>query len=96
MAQHGLVGTAMAAPIDVSYLADTVIMLRFFEAQGDVRRAISVVKKRTGEHETTIREFRIGAEGLNVGAALTDFHGVLTGVPQYVGPGGPLMNDERT
>jgi circadian clock protein KaiC len=95
VAQHGLIGTAMAAPIDVSYLADTIIMLRFFEAKGAVRRAISVVKKRTGEHETTIREFRISSEGLKVGAALTDFHGVLTGVPQYVGPGGPLMNDER-
>jgi len=96
VAQHGLIGMTMAAPIDVSYLADVVIMLRFFEAQGEVRRAISVVKKRTGEHERTLREFRIGAAGLKVGAALTDFHGVLTGVPQYVGPRGPLMPDERS
>ena len=97
VAQHGLIGTAMAAPIDVSYLADAIVMLRFFEAQGEVRRAISVVKKRTGEHETTIREFRISAgEGLRVGDALTDFHGVLTGVPQYVGPRGPLMPNERS
>ncbi len=97
VAQHGVVGVNMAAPIDISYLADAIVMLRFFEAHGDVRRAISVVKKRTGEHETTIREFRIGRGGIRVGAALTDFHGVLTGVPEYVGPGGPLMvsNDDR-
>jgi circadian clock protein KaiC len=91
VAQHGVVGVNMATPIDISYLADAIVMLRFFEAHGDVRRAISVVKKRTGEHETTIREFRISRGGIRVGAALTDFHGVLTGVPQYVGPGGPLM-----
>jgi circadian clock protein KaiC len=96
VAQHGVVGTTMAAPVDVSYLADTIIMLRFFEAMGDVRRAISVIKKRTGEHETTIREFRISSQGLRVGKALNDFHGVLTGVPEYVGPGGPLLNDERS
>jgi circadian clock protein KaiC len=92
-----VVGTMMAAPIDVSYLADCIVMLRFFEAMGAVRRAISVVKKRTGEHETTIREFGItGREGIRVGKALTDFRGVLTGVPEYVGPGGPLMSDGRT
>jgi circadian clock protein KaiC len=96
VAQHGVVGTTMAAPVDVSYLADTIVMLRFFEAMGDVRRAISVIKKRTGEHETTIREFRISSGGLRVGKALTDFHGVLTGVPEYVGPGGPLLTDERS
>ena len=96
VAQHGIVGTQMGSPIDVSYLADTIVMLRFFEARGHVRRAISVVKKRTGEHETTIREFRISAEGLRVGAALTDFHGVLTGVPQYVGAPDPLMDDGRS
>jgi circadian clock protein KaiC len=96
VAQHGVVGMQMGSPIDVSYLADTILMLRFFEAKGHVRRAISVVKKRTGEHETTIREFRIGADGLRVGAALTDFHGVLTGVPQYVGASAPLMDDGRS
>jgi circadian clock protein KaiC len=95
VAQHGVIGAQMSAPIDVSYLADAIVMLRFFEAQGDVRRAISVVKKRTGEHETTIREFRITRDGLRVGSALTDFHGVLTGIPRYVGPGEPLMNDGR-
>jgi len=96
VAQHGVVGMAMAAPIDISYLADAIVMLRFFEAHGEVRRAISVVKKRTGRHETTLREFRIGREGLRVGDALTEFHGVLTGVPQYVGPRGPLMPNERS
>lgn len=96
VAQHGVVGTMMASPIDVSYLADAIVMLRFFEAMGAVRRAISVVKKRTGEHETTIREFRITNGGLRVGKALTEFHGVLTGVPQYVGPGGPLMGDGQS
>jgi circadian clock protein KaiC len=91
VAQSGVVGVNMPAPIDISYLADAIIMLRFFEAHGDVRRAISFVKKRTGEHETTIRELCISRDGIRVGAALTDFHGVLTGVPEYVGPGGPLM-----
>ena len=97
VAQHGVVGTMMSAPIDASYLADVIIMLRFFEAMGRVRRAISVVKKRTGEHETTIREFRItNREGLRVGKALTDFHGVLTGVPEYIGPGEPLLDDGQS
>jgi circadian clock protein KaiC len=94
IAQHGVIGSTMTAPIDISYLADTIVMLRFFEAGGAVRRAISVVKKRTGQHETTIREFRISTEGLRVGNALTDFHGVLTGVPQYVGARMPAMDDD--
>ena len=96
VAQHGVIGAQMTAPIDVSYLADAIVMLRFFEAKGDVRRAISVVKMRTREHETTIREFRISRDGLRVGNALIDFHGVLTGVPRYVGPGDPLMSDDRS
>lgn len=95
VAQHGIVGASMPAPIDVSYLADTVILLRFFEAYGAVRRAVSVVKKRTGAHETTIREFQIGPDRLRLGAALTEFQGVLTGVPHYVGESGPLLIDER-
>jgi len=94
VAQHGIVGASMPAPIDVSYLADTVILLRFFEAYGAVRRAVSVVKKRTGSHESTIREFQIGPHRLRLGAALTDFQGVLTGVPRYVGEGGPLLANE--
>jgi circadian clock protein KaiC len=82
MAQHGFMGTAMTSPVDVSYLADTVILLRYFEAAGAIRRAISVVKKRTGRHEDTIREMRLSASrGVEVGEPLTAFRGVLTGVP---------------
>jgi circadian clock protein KaiC len=80
MAQHGLVGD-MKAPIDVTYLADTVILLRYFEAHGTVRRAVSCIKKRTGRHETSIREYTIGDGGLSVGEPLTAFQGVLRGVP---------------
>ncbi len=81
MAQHGLVSSELEAPANISYLADTVVLLRFFEARGGVRKAISVIKKRTGPHETTIRELTFGAEGVRVGAPLTEFRGVLTGVP---------------
>ncbi|HEX8402626.1 MAG TPA: ATPase domain-containing protein [Allosphingosinicella sp.] len=84
VAQHGLVGD-MRSPVDVTYLADTVILLRYFEARGRVRRAISIVKKRTGAHEDTIREFRIGERGLTIGAPLVNFQGVLRGVPQLIG-----------
>jgi circadian clock protein KaiC len=92
VAQHGLVGD-MKAPVDVTYLADTVLLLRYFEAMGDVRRAMSVIKKRSGGHEKTIREFEIGGQGLTVGPPLTQFQGVLRGVPNFVGPGGGLMGD---
>ena len=95
VAQHGIVGSSMPAPIDISYLADCVILLRFFEARGAVRRAVSVVKKRTGAHESTIREFQIGPDRLRLGAALADFQGVLTGVPHYVGEAAPLLPHER-
>jgi circadian clock protein KaiC len=84
VAQHGLVGD-MKSPVDVTYLADTVLVLRYFEAFGEVRRAISLLKKRTGRHENTIREFSIGNTGLKVGPPLNKFQGVLRGVPQYVG-----------
>lgn len=80
VAQHGLVGD-MKAPVDVTYLADTVVLLRYFEAMGTVRRAMSVIKKRTGAHETTIREYLIDSRGITLGAPLTGFHGVLRGVP---------------
>jgi circadian clock protein KaiC len=89
VAQHGIVGSNMAAPLDVSYLADAVVLLRFFESQGTVRRALSVMKKRTGPHESTIREYQIGPDRLHVGRALSDFQGVLTGVPQYLGGATP-------
>jgi circadian clock protein KaiC len=94
VAQHGLVGD-MRAPVDVTYLADTVILLRYFEALGLVRRAISVIKKRTGAHESSIREYRIDNRGLTIGAPLDGFQGVLRGVPVYVGEGKPLL-EERT
>jgi circadian clock protein KaiC len=84
LAQHGMLGH-MQTPIDLSYLSDAVIMLRYFEADGSVRRAISVVKKRSGTHENTIREFQLTSKGLKVGPALTDFSGVLSGTPTYVG-----------
>ena len=91
IAQHGMVGE-MKQPIDITYLADTVIMLRYFEARGRVRRAISVMKKRDGAHENTIREFAIGPNGMIVGAPLDQFQGVLRGVPTYVGQTEPLMD----
>jgi circadian clock protein KaiC len=84
VAQHGLVGD-MKSPIDVTYLADTVILLRYFEAVGKVRRAISVIKKRTSAHEVTIREFWMGKNGLVVGNPIEEFQGVLRGVPSFVG-----------
>jgi circadian clock protein KaiC len=95
VAQHGLVGE-MKAPIDVTYLADTVLLLRYFEALGQVRRAVSVIKKRGGQHEKTIREYEIGANGLEVGAPLKDFQGVLRGVPNFVGPGSGLMGERSS
>ena len=83
VAQHGLVGD-MKASVDVTYLADTVILLRYFEAVGRVRRAISVIKKRTGMHEDTIREYRIDDRGVTLGEPLTNFHGVLRGIPSLM------------
>jgi len=94
IAQHGLVGD-MQSPVDVTYLADTVILLRYFEALGKVRRAVSVIKKRTGGHESTIREFRIGPKGLTIGEPLSEFQGVLKGVPTYVGATGPLIQENE-
>ena len=88
--QYGLSGN-MQSPIDMSYLADTVVLLRYFEAGGEVRQAISVLKKRTGKHERTIREFRIDEGGIRIGQPLSDFHGVLSGVPVYHGGGDGLM-----
>lgn len=90
VAQHGLVGD-MQSPVDVTYLADTVVLLRYFEALGRVRRAMSVVKKRTGPHEDTIREYVIGGSGITLGEPLTDFQGVLRGVPLLVGSGSDLL-----
>ena len=85
LAQHGLIGQ-MTNQLDLSYLADTVLLLRYFESLGSVRQAISVIKKRSGGHERTIRELRITSHGLEVGKPLTEFQGVLTGVPTFLGP----------
>lgn len=90
VAQHGLVGD-MKSPVDVTYLADTVILLRYFEAEGRVRRAISVIKKRTGSHEDTIREFKISEKGLTLEEPLSGFQGILRGVPILVGDKQPLL-----
>lgn len=92
LAQHGMVGP-MATPIDMTYVSDTVLLLRFFEAVGRIRRAVSVMKKRTGAHEDTIRELRIDARGLRVGKPLDDFRGVLTGVPTYRGGRAALLKE---
>jgi circadian clock protein KaiC len=95
LAQHGLMGP-MQTPLDISYLSDTVVMLRYFEAGGEVRRAISVVKKRSGLHETKIREFRLGLGGLQLGPPLTDFRGIFTGTPTYTGNAKPLLADSNS
>ncbi|GEP09158.1 ATPase domain-containing protein [Methylobacterium gnaphalii] len=95
VAQHGLVGD-MKSPVDVTYLADTVILLRYFEAVGEMRRAISVVKKRTGAHENTIREYRITNGGLQVGAPIKAFQGVFRGIPSLVRESVPLLDDDAS
>ena len=94
VAQHGLVGD-MKAPVDVTYLADTVVLLRYFEAVGRVRRAVSVIKKRTSAHEDTIREYRIDHRGITVGEPVMGFQGVLRGVPTLVGEAGGLLESEQ-
>lgn len=94
VAQYGLLGVRMDSPVDVSYLADTVILTRFFETAGKVRKAVSVVKKRTGGHENSVRELKVGPERISLSAPLTDFQGVLTGVPVYIGNNSQLMGDD--
>ena len=91
LVQRGIFGSPVDEAADVSYLADTVLLLRYFEVSGEVRQAISVVKKRSGDHERTIRECRVQKGGLHVGQPLHEFQGVLTGVPEYIGDSGPLM-----
>jgi circadian clock protein KaiC len=93
VAQHGLVGD-MKAPVDVTYLADTVVLLRYFEALGRVRRAVSVIKKRTSAHEDTIREYLIDHRGITVGGPVIGFQGVLRGVPTLVGETSGLLESE--
>lgn len=84
VAQHGIISLA-GGPIDVSYLADTLVVMRYFEAFGNVRKAVSVVKKRSSGHEGTIREYRFEKAGINMGAPITSFHGILSGSPEFVG-----------
>lgn len=97
VAQHGVLGD-MKAPVDLTYLSDAVLLMRFFEAEGRVRRALSVIKKRSGAHEDTIREFTISGRGIDVGPPLKGFHGVLRGTPEYVRreDDGALMESGKT
>lgn len=90
VAQHGIVGQ-MNTPVDLTYLADTVMLLRYFEQDGRIRKAISVVKKRMGSHEDFIREFKFDSKGIRVGEPLEKFHGVLTGVPTYDGAAADML-----
>ena len=93
LAQHGLVGP-MDTPLDISYLADGVLMLRYFEFDGAVRRALSVVKKRSGNHEHTIREFKLSSQGITVGPPLKGFSGIFSGTPIYKGEETPLLSQD--
>jgi circadian clock protein KaiC len=94
MAQAGMLGQ-MTSPVDASYLADSIVVLRYFEAAGEVRQAISVLKRRGGPHERTIREFLFSSHGIQIGPPLSQFHGVLTGVPSFLGGEGRLLEEER-
>jgi circadian clock protein KaiC len=91
--QHGFIG-ALESSVDVSYLADTVVLTRFFEAEGVVHSALSVMKQRSGPHEKAIREFTLGDGGLHVGQPLGRFHGVLTGMPQFSGAATDLLPEK--
>ena len=91
--QSGLVGTMVTGNLNISYVADTVILIRFFEAGGRIRKALSVLKNRSGGHEDAIRELRLDRRGVRIGDPLTDFSGVLTGTPEYLGSDQPLMED---
>jgi circadian clock protein KaiC len=92
-AQQGLIGSQMNTTVDASYLADAVILMRYFEARGEVRQAISVMKKRGSRHERTIREVRMTDQGIRVGDALSDFRGILTGVPVFEAP--PIVQEPK-
>jgi circadian clock protein KaiC len=91
LAQHGLVGHT-GSPVDMTYLTDGILLLRFFEADGKLRRAISMVKKRTGNHEMTVRDYVIEVGGVRVGDPLSGFHGLLLGVPSYSGTFSALLH----
>jgi circadian clock protein KaiC len=95
LTQHGMMGS-MSSPVDLSYLADTVVLLRYFEAMGHVKKAISVIKKRSGSHEASLREYRIDKLGIQVGQPLRSFQGVLTGVPAFVGTAEEMIKPSAT
>jgi circadian clock protein KaiC len=95
VAQYGLLGHAMQTPVDITYLADTVIVLRYFEAGGQVKQAISVIKKRKGNHERTIREMKFTPAGIRIGQPLHQFQGVLTGVPVFTGTESDILGDDH-
>jgi circadian clock protein KaiC len=86
MAQHGLIGANMITSVDVSYLADCVVLLRYYESEGELHKAISVMKKRSGMHEKSIRDFTMSEEGISVGPPLKQFRGILTGIPVITTP----------
>jgi circadian clock protein KaiC len=92
LAQQGMVGH-ITGPVDASYLADNVILIRYFEAFGEIRQALSVMKKRTGKHERTLRQYKLDGR-ITVGPPLREFQGVLTGVPQYVGEYGGVTHGD--
>jgi circadian clock protein KaiC len=98
-AQHGMANSSDTTSFELTYLADLVIYLRYFEASGRIRKAISVIKNRLSAHETSIREFKVTGNGIEIGLPLTDFEGILSGTPRYVGRAGALLtpsNDSRS
>jgi len=86
VSQYGMLGADIQSPVDVSYLADTVVLLRYFEADGEMRQAISIVKHRTGAHERSIRQFQMSSQGIAVGPPLRAFRGIFSGTPSYSAP----------
>ena len=96
LAQHGLIGHSMSSPVDISYLADSVLLFRYFEARGEVKQALSVLKKRSGRHERSIRELSFRDSRIQVGQPLHQFDGVLTGVPKFIGSSGALVSRADT
>ena len=91
--QQGLIGSSMVSPVDASYLADSVILTRYFELDGEVRQAISVLKKRSGKHERTIRELHLQDGGIQVGEPLRGFRGILSGIPAFERAGNDRVED---
>ncbi|MGB3767672.1 MAG: ATPase domain-containing protein [Phormidesmis sp.] len=95
VAQHGVIGPSLEETVDISYLADTVLLLRHFEAKGAIRQAVSVYKKRYGAHEKQIREVRLRPGSIQIGESLSQFSGILSGTPQYTGEGKDLLRDDE-